>query len=41
MNLLKETRELASRPTSTPIDPNHKLREVEEDVVVIERCINI
>ena len=33
-NLLKETRKLACRPASTSIDPNHKLGEAEEDVVV-------
>ena len=33
-NLLKETRKLACKPTSTPIDSNHKLGEAEEDATV-------
>ena len=33
-NLLKEIRELACKLTSTLIDPNHKLREIEEDTAV-------
>ena len=34
MDLLKETRKLACKPASTPIDANHKLGEVEEDTIV-------
>ena len=34
MDLLKETRKLACKLVSTPIDPNHKLGETEEDVAV-------
>ena len=33
-NLVKETRKLACKPTSTPIDPNNKLGKAEEDVAV-------
>lgn len=33
-DLLKETGKLAFKPASTPIDPNHKLGEEKEDVVV-------
>ena len=33
-DLLKETRKLACKPTNTPIGCNHKLGEVEEDIVV-------
>lgn len=32
-NLHKETRNLAFKPTSTQIDPNHKLEDIEEDIV--------
>lgn len=32
-DLLRETEKLACKPASTPIDPNHKLGEAEEDVV--------
>ena len=34
MDLLKETRKLACKLVSTPIDPNHKLGETKEDVAV-------
>ena len=34
MDLLKETRKLVCKALSTPIDPNHKLGEVEEDTPV-------
>ena len=34
MDLLKETRKLACKLVSTPIDPNHKLGEAEKDTVV-------
>ena len=33
-DLLKEIRKLTCKPTSTPIDPNHKLREAKEDIIV-------
>lgn len=33
-DLLRETGKLASKPASTPIDPNHKLGEAKEDLVV-------
>ncbi|KAL6319838.1 hypothetical protein AAG906_036906 [Vitis piasezkii] len=33
-DLLKEIGKLACKPTSTPIDPNHKLGEAEEDTMV-------
>ncbi|KAL5540377.1 hypothetical protein UlMin_045222 [Ulmus minor] len=33
-DLLKEKGKLACRPASTPIDPNHKLGEAEEDSAV-------
>ena len=33
-NLVKETRKLACKPASTPIDPNNNLGKVEEDVAV-------
>ena len=33
-NLLKQIGKLACKPTGTPIDPNHKLGEAKEDVVV-------
>ena len=33
-NLLKEIGKLACKPTSTPIDPNHKLGEAKEDVAI-------
>ena len=33
-DLLKETGKLACRPASTPVDPNHKLGEAEEDSAV-------
>ena len=34
MDLFKETRNLAYRPTSTSIDPNYKLGEAKEDVAI-------
>ena len=34
MDLLKETRKLACKLTSIPIDPNHKLGEAKEDVTI-------
>ena len=34
MNLLKETGKLVCKPTSIPIDPNHKFGEVEEGVAI-------
>ena len=33
-DLLKETGKLACKPTSTPIDTNHKLGEAKEDLIV-------
>jgi len=30
-DLLAETRTIGCRPTSTPMDPNHKLRKTEEE----------
>ena len=34
VDLLKETGKLDCKPASTPIDPNHKLGEANDDVVV-------
>ena len=34
MNLLKETKKLACKPASTPINPNHKLKEAKKDVAI-------
>ena len=34
MNLLKETKKLACKPTSTPIDPNYNLGEAKEDATI-------
>ena len=34
IDLLREIGKLACKPTCTPIDPNHKLRETEEDTMV-------
>ena len=34
IDLLRETGKLTCKPTSTPIDLNHKLGEIEEDIVV-------
>ena len=34
MDLFKETRNLAYRPTSTSIDPNYKLGEAEKDATI-------
>ena len=34
IDLLKETGKLACKPTSNPIEPNHKLGEVKEDPVI-------
>ncbi|XP_057514198.1 uncharacterized mitochondrial protein AtMg00810-like [Actinidia eriantha] len=34
IDLLKETGKLACKPVSTPIEPNHKLGEAEEDIAV-------
>ena len=39
VDLLKDIRKLACKPTNTPIEPNHKLKEVEEAVDLTKRCI--
>ncbi|XP_022857173.1 uncharacterized protein LOC111378236 [Olea europaea var. sylvestris] len=40
LDLLKDTRQSASKPTSTPIESNHKLREAEGNIELIKRCIS-
>ena len=36
-NLLAKTRKIRCKPVSTPMDPNHKLGEIEEGPVVDKR----